>query len=124
MKRRSIFPTVLCTCAFVIWCGGPGRADLLSIHDIQYTTDASGASSSDGNTIDCVGGVVTFNSYSNPSTLPRILLQDPAWPDGWDASFKLHAPGRTTVEGEVRGGRVTELKVTPEARRRNVKVCR
>jgi hypothetical protein len=51
----------------------------------------------------------------------RILLL-PAWPRDWDVSFKLHAPRQTTVECEFRGGRVEKLVVSPETRRKDVKV--
>ncbi len=44
----------------------------------------------------------------------------PAWPADWDCEFKLHAPHKTTVEGRVRGGKVVDLKVTPESRRKDV----
>ncbi len=47
-----------------------------------------------------------------------ILL--PAWPKEWDCNFKLHAPEQTVVEAEVRGGKITTLKVTPEARQKDV----
>ena len=47
----------------------------------------------------------------------------PAWPTDWDVSFKLHAPGNTTVECELRGGKVVKLVVTPESRRKDVEVC-
>jgi hypothetical protein len=58
-------------------------------------------------------------------TLQLMLLQAegqdirllPAWPAGWDADFRLHAPGRTVVEGRVRGGKVVALEVTPRSRR-------
>ena len=40
----------------------------------------------------------------------------PAWPKDWDVNFKLHALYNTTVEGELRGGKVTSLKVTPKSR--------
>ena len=61
--------------------------------------------------------------------LQQMLLQAdgstirllPAWPPGWDAEFKLHAPGRTTIEGKVRNGRVVELIVTPVGRRKDIK---
>jgi alpha-L-fucosidase 2 len=53
----------------------------------------------------------------------RILLL-PAWPKEWDVDFKLHAPHQTTVEGEFRDGEIRKLKVTPEARRKDVKICR
>ena len=47
----------------------------------------------------------------------------PAWPKDWNCDFRLHAPHRTTVEGRVVDGQVVELKVTPEARRKDVVVC-
>lgn len=40
----------------------------------------------------------------------------PAWDTNRDISFKLHAPGNTTVEAELRGGRLTRLDVTPSSR--------
>ncbi|MCX7428069.1 MAG: DUF5703 domain-containing protein [Planctomycetia bacterium] len=48
------------------------------------------------------------------------ILVLPAWPKSWDVAFKLHAPGRTTVEGVYRSGKFESLKVTPE---RPVEVC-
>jgi len=53
----------------------------------------------------------------------KKLLLLPAWPAGWDADFKLHAPYRTTVEGQVRNGRLVRLTVTPAARRADVIDC-
>ncbi len=44
----------------------------------------------------------------------------PAWPVDRDISFRLHAPGRTVVEASLRDGRLTDLKVTPESRRKSV----
>jgi hypothetical protein len=60
--------------------------------------------------------------------LQRMLMQCdgdtirlvPAWPKDWNASFKLHAPKNTTVEGRVENGKLTDLKVTPESRRKDV----
>lgn len=51
----------------------------------------------------------------------RILLF-PAWPKEWDVHFKLHAPGKTTVEATLKDGKVTELKVLPESRRKDVSI--
>ena len=51
----------------------------------------------------------------------RILLL-PAWPKDWNASFKLHAPANTTVEGRVENGKLLNLKVIPESRRRDVEI--
>ena len=47
----------------------------------------------------------------------------PAWPKDWDVTFKLHAPRQTTVECELKGGKVVKLKVTPESRRRDVTIA-
>jgi hypothetical protein len=49
----------------------------------------------------------------------KILLL-PAWPKEWDVNFKLHAPKNTTVECEVRNGKVVKLIVTPESRLKDV----
>jgi hypothetical protein len=46
----------------------------------------------------------------------------PAWPKDWDADFKVHAAYRTVVEGRVRGGKVTRLKVTPTYRRSDITI--
>lgn len=46
----------------------------------------------------------------------------PAWPDDWDVQFKLHAPLNTVVEGEWKGGKMVNLKVTPEGRKNDV-IC-
>jgi hypothetical protein len=42
------------------------------------------------------------------------------WPKEWDVDFKLHAPGQTLVEGVLRGGELTSLKVTPSARAKDI----
>jgi hypothetical protein len=44
----------------------------------------------------------------------------PAWPREWDVSFKLHAPGQTTVECVYRNGAIEKLVVTPESRCKDV----
>jgi hypothetical protein len=51
----------------------------------------------------------------------RILLL-PAWPRAWECEFRLHAPHQTVVEGKVSGGRVVDLKVTPDERRKDVEI--
>lgn len=58
---------------------------------------------------------------AEPGPTGKIRLL-PTWPGDWDVSFRLHAPGRTVVEGVYRGGKLTELKVTPESRRKDVEV--
>jgi hypothetical protein len=62
------------------------------------------------------------------NTTDLMLLQSegekirllPAWPKDWDVSFKLHAPGNTTVECVYRGGKVEKLTVTPSLRASDV----
>jgi hypothetical protein len=51
----------------------------------------------------------------------RILLF-PAWPKNKDVHFKLHAPYNTTVEAELKDGKVVSLIVLPEERKKDVEV--
>jgi hypothetical protein len=44
----------------------------------------------------------------------------PAWPVDWDVDFKLRAPGKTIVEGVLKGGQLVKLKVTPASREKDV----
>ena len=46
------------------------------------------------------------------------ILLFPAWSKEWDIHFKLHAPGETTVEATLKNGKVTDLKVLPESRKK------
>jgi hypothetical protein len=46
----------------------------------------------------------------------------PAWPKEWDVHFKLYAPYQTTVEGQLKNGKLIDLKVWPESRRADIKV--
>ena len=50
----------------------------------------------------------------------KKIMLFPAWPKHWDTHFKLHAPYQTTVEAVLRNGRVEDLKVIPESRRKDV----
>jgi hypothetical protein len=70
-----------------------------------------------------------FDHFGAGATaLQRMLLQEemgkillfPAWPKGWNVNFKLHAMQNTTVEGEVKDGKITLLKVIPESRLKDV----
>ncbi len=44
----------------------------------------------------------------------------PAWPNDWDVDFKLHAPQNTVIEGSFKNGKIVNLKVTPESRRKDI----
>lgn len=60
--------------------------------------------------------------------LQEMLLQShekqiflfPAWPKDWDVHFKLHAPYETIVEVVFKKGKLEQLKVTPETRRKDI----
>lgn len=60
--------------------------------------------------------------------LQDMLLQEkggkihlfPVWPTEWNVQFKLHASGKTTIEGELWNGKVRNLKVTPDDRKKDV----
>ena len=55
-------------------------AQSLSIYDIQYTTNPTGDSNYNGSVIDCTGGICVGKFEGNR---PRLILQDPNYPDGW-----------------------------------------
>lgn len=48
------------------------------------------------------------------------ILLFPAWPKEWNVHFKLHAPKQTIVEATLKDGKVTDLKVTPESRKKDI----
>jgi hypothetical protein len=50
------------------------------------------------------------------------LLLFPAWPAGWDVAFKLLAPHATTVEARCVQGKLVDLLVQPESRRKDVRI--
>lgn len=49
----------------------------------------------------------------------KIILF-PAWPKEWDIHFKLHAPGSTTVEAELKNGRIIKLDIMPKEREKDL----
>nr|WP_270094341.1 DUF5703 domain-containing protein [Pedobacter agri] len=50
----------------------------------------------------------------------KKIMLFPAWPADWDVHFKLHAPYQTTVEVELKNGKIESLKVLPEFRKADV----
>lgn len=62
--------------------------------------------------------------------LQEMLLQTngehiylfPAWPKEWNVHFKLHASGQTTIEAELKDGKIKLLKVIPESRRKDIEI--
>ena len=74
-----------------------------------------------------------FDHFGSGSTaFQRMLLQEtsgkiillPAWPKDWDVNFKLHAMHNTTLEGEVKNGKIINFKVIPESRRKDVSLAK
>ncbi|RLD32744.1 MAG: hypothetical protein DRI73_06585, partial [Bacteroidetes bacterium] len=43
-----------------------------------------------------------------------------AWPKDWDVEFKLLAPQNTIIKGEIKGGKIEYLKVSPTEREKDV----
>jgi hypothetical protein len=68
-------------------------------------------------------GMITLQLMLMQADGKRIQLL-PAWPKSWTADFKLHAPYRTTVEGHVENGVVSNLKVTPASRAKDITIVR
>ncbi len=62
----------------------------------------------------CHGGVII-------KTLQAMVMQTegdsiflfPAWPVNWDVDFRLHAPGNTVVDAEIRNGKIKIHEVNP-----------
>lgn len=44
------------------------------------------------------------------------LMLFPAWPKDWDVHFKLHAPGKTSVEAKIKNGQPEIIQVSPAFR--------
>jgi len=69
------------------------------------------------------GGMIALQRMLMQCTNEKIVLF-PAWPKEWDVDFKLHAPYRTVVEGNVKNGKIVNVKVSPEVRRKDVIVMK
>jgi hypothetical protein len=50
-------------------------------------------------------------------TVGDAILLFPAWPRDWDVDFRLHAPNRTIVKAELRGGRIIRAETFPFSQR-------
>lgn len=46
----------------------------------------------------------------------------PAWPKEWNVIFKLHSPNQTTVECNYQNGKIKSLKVSPDTRKKDLKI--
>lgn len=80
-----IVSMILTVGATLCGLGGFALAEPYSIHDIQYVDLSEvpdGTSPKHGEVVDCRGGIVT---HKDMGSRPRLLLQDPDYPDGWGA---------------------------------------
>ncbi|MDR1371619.1 MAG: DUF5703 domain-containing protein [Dysgonamonadaceae bacterium] len=63
--------------------------------------------------------------------LQRMAVQEvgdkiyvlPAWPQSWDGSFKLHLRDCTVIKGAVKNGKVENIDITPEERKKDVVIA-
>lgn len=76
--KKVLFLTVVLTALFGFT--QMINADVLSIYDIQYTTDPNGASPYDDSVVDCNGGIVI---HIRPGPPAKLTLYDPNYPDVW-----------------------------------------
>ena len=65
-------------------------------------------------------GMIGLQEMLLQETPDGQLLLFPAWPHNEDVSFRLHASGNTTVEAELQGGKVVNVKVMPKERQHDV----
>lgn len=71
----------------------------------------------------CHGGVLMTAAQAMVMQCDgRAIHLLPAWPEDWDADFRLHAPLSTIVQGRVRAGHLVSLEVQPPERAADVTV--
>jgi len=71
-------------------------------------------------------GSVTLIAFQRMimQTEGRKIYLAPAWPKEWACEFKLHAPYKTVIEGSVKDGKLINMNVSPESRRKDVEVMK
>jgi len=67
-------------------------------------------------------GMIGLQEMLLQTTDSGKILLFPAWPPEWNVHFKLHAPKNTTVEAELKEGKVITLIVSPESRLKDIKM--
>jgi hypothetical protein len=99
------------------WLGGAIAARAVTYYDIyriQYTdliANPTGSSPYAGQFVNCVGGIVV-NTWTGSQ--PRLVLQDPACPDGWGAIQVKGFNGASTFAGVSVGDWVSLTNVYVE----------
>lgn len=61
-------------------------------------------------------GMIGLQEMLLQTTDKGKILLFPAWPKEWNVHFKLHAPQNTTVEAEMKNGKVNIISVIPSQR--------
>ncbi len=61
-------------------------------------------------------GMIGLQEMLLQTTGEGKIMLFPAWPKEWNVHFKLHAPQNTTVEAEMKNGKVNIINVTPSQR--------
>lgn len=67
-------------------------------------------------------GMIGLQEMLLQTTDEGKILLFPAWPRECNVHFKLHAPQNTTVEVELKNGKVQIISVVPEERRKSIEV--
>ncbi len=65
--------------------------------------------------------IMTFQSMLIQWNNENIYLF-PSWPKKWNVSFKLHAPNKTMVEGIYHNGKLSQSKVIPKSREKDITI--
>jgi hypothetical protein len=65
-------------------------------------------------------GMIGLQEMLLQTTEDGKILLFPAWPREWNVHFKLHAPKNTTVEAELKDGKVRVISIIPENRRQDI----
>ncbi|MBP1675834.1 MAG: hypothetical protein H6Q20_393 [Bacteroidetes bacterium] len=67
-------------------------------------------------------GMIGLQEMLLQTTDAGKILLFPAWPRAWNVHFKLHAPQNTTVEAELKDGKVKIIQVYPQERARDIEM--
>jgi hypothetical protein len=67
-------------------------------------------------------GMIGMQEMLLQTTDAGKIILFPAWPLEWNVHFKLHAPKNTTVEAELKDGKVINLIVLPENRMKDIEL--
>ncbi|MFW9597166.1 MAG: DUF5703 domain-containing protein, partial [Paludibacter sp.] len=65
-------------------------------------------------------GMIGLQEMLLQTTDEGKIILFPAWPTEWNVRFKLHCAEKTTVEAEMKNGKVTIIQVIPEQRRNDI----